>query len=149
MFGQDRSLQIDKAARLVRNTLLPSLTMGNSISNQLSTNVDSKRRVFWRKRSWKLSRFDLSCTSARNHSTESLDPIQETSKLVNEKAVYVDHDRQPSPVSQVGYAPSPSLVYSPSLSRMHLETDSEAAYQDFLNEFPGTSVRPNCRTFLC
>ena len=143
MFGQERSLQIDKAARLVRDKFLPP-RMGNSTSSQLSPNVDSKRRVFWRKRSWKLSRFDLGCISARNHSTESLNPIHDT---FNEKAVLVDHDRQPSPVSQVGYVPSPSLAYSPSLNKMHLETDTESAYQDFLKEYPGTSVRPNCEGF--
>jgi hypothetical protein len=139
MFGQERSLQIDKAARLVRATFVPPL-MGNSTSSQLSTNANPKRR-FWRKRSWKLSRFHLGCTSARNHSTESLDLMQDTSKLFNEKAVLVDHDRQPSPVSQVGYALTPSLLaYSPVISNMHLETDTEAAYQDFLREFPGTSL---------
>lgn len=139
MFGQDRSSQIHKAASLVRDSFLSPLRMGNSTSTQLS-DANPRRRFFWRKRSWKSSRFDLNCISARNHSTESFDPIQDTSKLFNEKAALVDHqDRQPSPTSQVGYAPSPSLlVYSPQLRTMHLETDTEAAYQDFLKEFPGT-----------
>lgn len=146
MFGQECSLQTDKSARhAARDPLLLSLRMGNFTSSQLSFKGDPKRRVFWRRRSWKLSLHDLGCTSARNNSTESFDPIQDNSKRFNEKAVLVDyHDRQPSPVSQVDCAPSPSLpVYSHNLGNMHAETDAEAAYQDFLQQFPGTSVRLN------
>ena len=142
MFGQECNLQIDKAARFVRDTLLRYPTMGNLSSSQVSHHGDSKRRFFWRNRSWRPTRFNLGCTSARNHSTESLDPIQDSSKFFNEKAVLVDqHERQPSPMSKVDYAPSPSrLVYSPSLSSMHMETDTEAAYQDFLKQYPGTVI---------
>lgn len=134
-------MQIDKAARLVGDTLLRYPTMGNLSSSQVSHHSDSKRRLFWRKRSWRLNRFHLGCTSARNHSTESLDSNQASSKLFNEKALLEDQlDRQPSPISQVDHASSPSLVYSPSLSSMHTETDAEAAYQDFLKQFPGTVI---------
>ena len=125
--------------------LFPPAAMGNSTSTHLPPHSRPKRRFFWQKRSHNLSFPSLGCISAANHSTESIDHIQETSKLVlNEKAVLVDlRDQQISPTSQVGYAaPAPSLaVYSPTLNNVHVETDTEVAYQNFLKSYPGTSVR--------
>lgn len=122
--------------------LSPPPAMGNSTSSHLPPQSRPKRRFFWQKRSHKLSFASLGCISAANHSTESLDHVQEKSKLVlNEKAVLVDlRDQQPSPASQVGYA-APSPAPTPSNVRMETDTEAEVAYQNFLKSYPGMSVR--------
>ncbi|CAA7260515.1 unnamed protein product [Cyclocybe aegerita] len=98
--------------------------MGNSHSHScIAAPGATKPRPFSRKRSAILTRIHLSCAD----SSESLDPPQETSKLVSdEKSVYVDHYRTTPPITSVAYCPIAT----------DLESDGEGAFEGFLREYP-------------
>ncbi|KAJ3514486.1 hypothetical protein NLJ89_g2345 [Agrocybe chaxingu] len=98
--------------------------MGNSHSHScISAPGATKPRPFSRKRSAILTRIHLSCAD----SSDSLEPPQDTSKLVSdEKSVYVEHHRTTPPITSVAYCPIAT----------DLESDGEAAFECFLREYP-------------
>ena len=99
--------------------------MGNSHS---SHSITCSTKPYTRKRSVLFSRINLGCVASSGSSIHSSEPsIIENAKLVpNEKSLYgddVDHQKQRL------------VAYSPTL--VNLDESGEAAFQEFIREYPG------------